>query len=291
MVPSTRARTLLACLSVLAAPIAAAQLTCLDIAPVSMPDFVTSEEPPTDVLEFRPGRFHAQSNTSIEFFDGVSLRYHGGLLTSERMNVDESTVDITGRVTFANEDFTVFAEGAELDNDTREITIDAAGFNMPKRPARGSAEQILITDSRTLSLRTLNFTTCPEDDPDWLLIARDLKLDAEAGFGTAHGVKLKFKGVPILYTPYFTFPIDDRRKSGFLTPQIADRDRTDLARGGEIRLQQRRGAALSIGDVVEPERRDVRRQQRRDVDVECEQIADGVGILGAVQSTQDRPSR
>ena len=72
----------------------------------------------------------------------------------------------------------LFAEGAELDNDTREITIDAAGFNMPKRPARGSAEQILITDSRTLSLRTLNFTTCPEDDPDWLLIARDLKLDA-----------------------------------------------------------------------------------------------------------------
>ena len=41
MVPSTRARTLLACLSVLAAPIAAAQLTCLDIAPVPMPDFVT----------------------------------------------------------------------------------------------------------------------------------------------------------------------------------------------------------------------------------------------------------
>jgi LPS-assembly protein len=34
--------------------------------------------------------------------------------------------------------------------------------------------------------------------------------------------------VPILYSPYFTFPIDDQRKSGFLAPQIAERERTGL---------------------------------------------------------------
>jgi LPS-assembly protein len=210
---------------VLAAHSAAAQLTCLDIDPTPLPDFAV-EDP--DVLEFRPGRFHALSESSIEFFDGVSLRYHGGLLTAEHMSLEQNTVDVSGRMTFANEDFTVFAEGASLNNETREISVAAAGFNMPKRPARGSAEQILITDSKTLSMETLSFTTCPEEDTAWVLIGRDLKLDAEAGFGTARGVKLKFKGVPILYAPYFTFPIDDQRKSGFLTPRIADRERTGL---------------------------------------------------------------
>jgi len=31
-------------------------------------------------------------------------------------------------------------------------------------------------------------------------------------------VVLDFKGVPILYSPYFSFPLSDARKSGFLTP-------------------------------------------------------------------------
>src|SRR5690606_2837550 len=46
------------------------------------------------------------------------------------------------------------------------------------------------------------------------------------GVGRARGVKLDFKGVPILYVPYFSFPINDDRKSGFLTPDISRRDRT-----------------------------------------------------------------
>ena len=33
--------------------------------------------------------------------------------------------------------------------------------------------------------------------------------------------KLEFFKIPILYLPYMTFPIDDRRKSGFLYPYIS----------------------------------------------------------------------
>jgi LPS-assembly protein len=226
--PSIRARTVLASLSVLAAHDAAAQLTCLDIEPVSLPEILDEDPLPTNVLEFMPGQFRVLSQEVIELFDGVSLRYQGGLLTSERMSVAPNTVDVSGRTTFANEDFTVFAEGARLDSETGELSVAAAGFNMPKRPARGSAERIRMTEAKTLSLESLSFTTCPEEQEDWVLIARTLELNADAGFGTARGVKLKFKGVPILYAPYFTFPIDDQRKSGFLTPQLADSERTGL---------------------------------------------------------------
>ena len=55
-----------------------------------------------------------------------------------------------------------------------------------------------------------------------------MSLDIDEGFGTVRGVKLEFKGVPILYAPWLTFPIDDRRKSGFLTPQFSQRDRVGL---------------------------------------------------------------
>lgn len=35
---------------------------------------------------------------------------------------------------------------------------------------------------------------------------------------------LDFKGVPILYSPYFSFPLNDKRKSGFLAPSAGSSD-------------------------------------------------------------------
>ena len=69
--------------------------------------------------------------------------------------------------------------------------------------------------------------------------------------------------------------------------RVADGHRADLARRGEIRLQQRRRAALRVGDVVEAERRVVGRQQRRHVHVEPQQIADGVGVHWTLSTTTD----
>jgi LPS-assembly protein len=43
-------------------------------------------------------------------------------------------------------------------------------------------------------------------------------LDREEGFGTAYNMMLKFYNFPVLYAPMYTFPIDNRRKTGFLTP-------------------------------------------------------------------------
>ncbi len=45
-------------------------------------------------------------------------------------------------------------------------------------------------------------------------------------------MKLKFKGVPILYAPYLSFPIGDARKSGILTPEFGSSGRS----GNEFRV-------------------------------------------------------
>ncbi|NOR37740.1 MAG: LPS assembly protein LptD, partial [Woeseiaceae bacterium] len=52
------------------------------------------------------------------------------------------------------------------------------------------------------------------------------------GVGTAKGVSLRFKGVPILYSPHFSFPIGDARKTGVLAPSISAGGRS----GNEIRV-------------------------------------------------------
>lgn len=225
-VPSTSpVRVSIACLCVLGPAVAAAQGICL-------PPAVARVEAPTPVSEFLEidaGSFAVAADGATELLD-IGIRYHGGSITADRAvyENDEASINVVGRVEFANDDFVVSADDAALDRDAEQISFSAASFDLPKRPARGAAETIVINNANLLSLRNLSFTTCPEDDVDWQLLARELELDSEAGFGTARGVRLKFKRVPILYAPYFTFPIDDQRKSGFLTPQLAQRERTGL---------------------------------------------------------------
>ena len=71
---------------------------------------------------------------------------------------------------------------------------------------------------------------------------------------------------------------------------IADRQGADLLGRRQIALLQRRRDAQHVGDIVEAVRRIVGRQQRRDVDVEREHVADRVGVLGAVQAMEHRPA-
>ncbi len=63
-------------------------------------------------------------------------------------------------------------------------------------------------------------TTCGPGQNDWSIVASDIELDQAEGFGTARHVRLEVLDAPVFYWPYITFPIDDRRKTGFLYPQF-----------------------------------------------------------------------
>jgi LPS-assembly protein len=208
-----------------------AQDLCLPTDPpfVPLPPAPTIDTPAADeALEIAAGHVEvgAGAGGTAEFSDQVRIRYRDGTIAAERATYDDGNVEILGRVTYTDPDVTVFGEDAQVDTDAETIRFSAAGFDLPKRPARGSAEQIRLDSDSRVSLANVLFTTCPADNTAWELHARDISLDINGGVGTARGVKLDFKGVPILYAPYFSFPINDQRKSGFLTPDISERDRT-----------------------------------------------------------------
>jgi LPS-assembly protein len=58
----------------------------------------------------------------------------------------------------------------------------------------------------------------------------DLRLDYVNSLGSARKVRVNFLDVPILYTPWMDFALDDRRKNGFLAPTYGASD----ARGLEL---------------------------------------------------------
>jgi len=106
--------------------------------------------------------------------------------------------------------------------------IGAAQFEVPSRPARGSADQLSVTPDGKVSLSKVEYTTCPVGNRDWTLTASAISLDTVTRNGTGKGVRLDFKGVPILYTPIISFPLGDQRKSGFLFPDFNYSQRSGL---------------------------------------------------------------
>lgn len=80
-------------------------------------------------------------------------------------------------------------------------------------------------------LTDATYSTCtPESgkNPDWFARTTDLRLDYEDQTGTARNATMIFKGVPILYSPWLTFPLNNQRKTGLLTPTIGS-----TTRGGQ----------------------------------------------------------
>jgi LPS-assembly protein len=205
-----------------------AQDVCL--APVAVPVASSPAATPIrDSLQIQAGDASGQARDgSTELSGGFSLRYRGGVIRSERATFSDrtSSIEVIENVSFEAEGILVSAEGAQFDRTTETTTFTRAGLNLTEQSARATADRIVVDPNGLVSLTDIMFTTCPEDDLDWQLLGKNLVIDTEAGFARARNVRLKFKPIPILWTPVFSFPIDDRRKSGFLTPQIAERDRT-----------------------------------------------------------------
>jgi len=95
-------------------------------------------------------------------------------------------------------------------------------FYLQGKHAQGKAEVIDTHGSFLRYLSNTTYSTCPADKQDWVMTSDRTDLDYEEGIGESYHAVLRFKNVPILYTPYINFPLDDRRKTGFLRPTYGD---------------------------------------------------------------------
>lgn len=79
------------------------------------------------------------------------------------------------------------------------------------------------TGKDTYHLEKGTVTTCDGEKPDWKFKfdQMDVKM---SGRGEARKVSFNVGGVPVLYTPYLSFPVKRERKTGFLFPRYSNSD-------------------------------------------------------------------
>jgi LPS-assembly protein len=85
-------------------------------------------------------------------------------------------------------------------------------------PARGQAESLEFLGKGHYRMTDASFTTCRPGQDDWVLEASEIELDYNKDEGHAKSPRLRFFDVPILGFPFASFPLENRRRSGILTP-------------------------------------------------------------------------
>ncbi len=87
-------------------------------------------------------------------------------------------------------------------------------------PAWGIARFIERYANKDTLLGDATYTTCPPKDRAWYISAESIHIDNAKSKGVARHATLKVRDMPLLYTPYLSFPTAKQRKTGFLMPAV-----------------------------------------------------------------------
>ena len=161
-----------------------------------------------------------KSKRQIEASGDATLRQGNQSIRADALTFDPNThqVEAKGAVTLEQGGNTVRGSHLMLNIDTGAGTMQQPQFYIKENNARGTADVLHIQDKQHFTMDDATYTTCPAGNQDWQMNMGYLQIDRDRQVGVAHNALVEFKGVPILYTPWMDFPLNNQRKSGFLAP-------------------------------------------------------------------------
>lgn len=141
-------------------------------------------------------------------------------------NSDTTDYDARGNVRYQEAGQLMSADHMRGNTDASTGIADDVRYQMLESRGNGVAKQGQMLDAQRTHYKLVTYSTCDVGHHLWEVRSKDLRIDKESGVGTAHGATMRFANVPFLYLPYFTFPVDNRRKSGFLYPSFGTSGRS-----------------------------------------------------------------
>jgi LPS-assembly protein len=173
-------------------------------------------------------RIHIDSDDAVLGADGnavlngrVTVTQDERSVAADSVTYDYSTdkIGVKGKVDFLDPRLRIRSDSGSYET-LGGANFNEAFFQLMDRNGRGFAKDIDVHPDGKVLLDHVHYTSCPVGIEDWSLSASKISLDTQEGEGVARNVTMRFKDVPIFYTPYISFPLGDERKSGVLFPSL-----------------------------------------------------------------------
>ncbi|MEZ5538035.1 MAG: LPS-assembly protein LptD [Thiolinea sp.] len=179
-------------------------------------------------LEADQALFKEQGNSVLE--GTVIIAKDDTRLTADLASYEKQTQQVTaqGNVYFISDGLELRSEKISFNLAAGTGEIEQADYQFSNADGRGSSKKLSREANGVARLTDASYTTCPVGNNSWSMHAKDIELDQEKQLGIARNLSLKIKDTPVAYLPYFSFPLNENRKSGFLTPTFATNEKSGV---------------------------------------------------------------
>ncbi|MES5815495.1 LPS assembly protein LptD [Pseudoxanthomonas sp. Soil82] len=186
--------------------------------PAAQPGDPARDQQPT-VIE---GDKQEGTRTTPQFQGNVALVRGDQFLGTDRiaMDTEAGTYVAEGNVRYQDSGIRIVADRAEGNQNTDTHTITNIRYQLVDRRGNGGADSIELTGPLG-QMHHSTYSTCDPSQRMWELRAQQIDVDSDEGFGVARNAVLRMGKFPVLYVPWFKFPVDDRRQTGLLYPAVS----------------------------------------------------------------------
>lgn len=175
-------------------------------------------------------------NQPARFTGRVSILNGNNRITADSAQISAQRDSLTaqGGIEFITPNVTVKSDSLDADIEQKVLQLNDSNYQLDNFLGHGQANVFRIDqNNRQVELEDASFTNCPpQNRPDWQIKSNEIRLDIDDEWGQAWHSRIEVFEVPVLYLPYISFPLSDKRKSGLLYPSIS----TSTQRGLDVQI-------------------------------------------------------
>ena len=170
----------------------------------------------------RADRLGGVAGRYVEAEGKVELRTRGETVLADWLHYDFNLDEIWGKggVVLRRGPDSISGTEAKFKRDTETGYFREPRFVIGSNGGRGSASMLEFNGPDRFEVTDGRYSTCVAPREDWYVRMDELEIDQKRRVGTGRNATVRFFDVPIAYTPWFEFPLDNERKTGFLVPTL-----------------------------------------------------------------------
>ncbi len=200
------------------------QLLGLRVAP-KLDRFVPAENQMPGFLEAR--EMHGDAQGNVRMIGDAAMRRQDAVLRANVIDYNKTTnvLDAQTNARLIRDGNVITGTSVIYNAEDGTASVDQPNFWIDNGGA-GVGSWADVFNKNQMSIKDVTYSGCPCPQPSWYIETEKLDLDYAANEGVARNGVLYFKDVPILASPYLTFPIKKERKSGLLLPTFGNTTNT-----------------------------------------------------------------
>jgi LPS-assembly protein len=159
--------------------------------------------------------------------DDISYDLHNDKITAKNNISNINNINNENKVIIEDGNIQISTTNATYEPDAQKANVSKSKYKFINSTAHGESDSISM-DRHIIDLKNATYTTCSEEDMPWYIRSSELEIDRREDLAQVKNARLYFMGVPILATPYFSMPLNNKRRSGFLVPRFSINSRNGI---------------------------------------------------------------